>query len=81
MQIFNGSSWVDLTDTGIHSGTTTSVLTITNATAPDDGNQYRVIVSNTMFICSMETSNMAILTLQVNTIITNKRITYRVNKN
>ena len=80
-QIYNGSIWVDLTDTGIHSGTTTSILTITNATAPDNGNQYRVIVLNTMFICSTETSNTAILNLQVNTVITNRRITYRVNKN
>jgi len=80
-QIYNGSIWVDLTDTGIHSGTAASILTITNATAPDNGNQYRVIVSNTMFICSTETSNTAILTLQVNTVITNRRITYRVNKN
>ena len=80
-QIYNGSIWVDLTDSGIHSGTTTSILTITDATDPDDGNQYRVIVSNTMFICSTEMSNTAILTLQVNTVITNKRITYRVNKN
>ena len=61
--------------------TSTSILTITNATAPDDGNQYRVVVSNTMFICTTETSNTAILTLQVNTVITNRRITYRVNKN
>ena len=80
-QLYNGSIWVDLTDSGIHSGTSTSVLTITNATAPDNGNQYRVIVSNTMFICSTETSNTAILTIQVNTVITNRRITYRVNKN
>ena len=80
-QLYNGSVWVDLTDSGIHSGTSTSVLTITNATVPDNGNQYRVIVSNTMFICSMETSNTAILTLQVNSIITNRKITYRVNKN
>lgn len=80
-QIYNGSIWVNLTDTGIHSGTTTSILTLTNVTASDDGNLYRVIVSNTMFICSTETSNSATLTLQVNTVITNRRITYRVNKN
>ncbi len=80
-QLYNGSIWVDLTDSGIHSGTSTSILTITNATAPDNGNQYRVIVSNTMFVCISETSNTAILTLQVNTVITNRRITYRVNKN
>ena len=80
-QLYNGSIWVDLTDSGIHSTTSSSMLTITNATAPDDGNQYRVIVSNSMYICDFETSNTAILTLQVNTVITNRRITYRVNKN
>ena len=80
-QQYIGSTWVDLTDSGIHSGTTTSILTITNATTSDDGNRYRVVVSNTMFICSTETSNTTILTLQVNTVITNRRITYRVDKN
>ena len=80
-QFYNGSTWVDLTDTGIYSGTTTSILTLTNVTVADDGNQYRVIVSNTLFICSTETSNTANLTLQVDTLITNRRITYRVNKN
>ncbi len=80
-QLFNGTIWVDLTDTGIHGGTTTNTLTITNATTAENGNQYRVITSNTVYICSSETSNTAILTLQVNTVITNRRITYRVNKN
>lgn len=80
-QIFSGSIWVDLTDSGIHNGTTTNTLTITNASTSDNGNQYRVIVSNTMYICSTETSNTATLTLQVNTVITNRWITYRVKKN
>ena len=80
-QLYNGSTWVDLTDTGIHSGTTTSILSITNATAVDDGDQYRVIVSNSMYVCDFEISDTATLNLQVNTVITNRRITYRVNKN
>jgi hypothetical protein len=80
-QIFNGTTWVDLTDSGIHSNTTTATLTITNATTSDNGNQYRVIVSNTLYRCSTETSNTALLTVRVNTVITNRRITYRVDKN
>ena len=80
-QLFNGSTWVDLTDSGIHSNTTSATLTITNASTSDDGNLYRVIVSNSMYICTTETSNTALLTVQVNTVITNRRITYRVNKN
>ena len=80
-QIYNGSIWVDLIDSGIHSGTTTSTLSITIASTSDDGNQYRVIVSNTMHICSTEISNTVTLSLQVNIVITNSRITYRINKN
>ncbi len=80
-QIYNGASWVDLTDTGIHSGTSTNTLVITNASASDDGNQYRVILSNTMYICSTITSNSVTLSIRVNTVITNRKITYRVNKN
>ncbi|MEX0274517.1 MAG: FG-GAP-like repeat-containing protein [Flavobacteriaceae bacterium] len=80
-QIFNGSIWVDLSDSGIHGGTNTSTLTITNASTSDNGNQYRVIISNSSYICTTETSNVATLTVRVNTVITNRKITYRVNKN
>lgn len=62
-QIYNGSVWSDVTDTGIHSGATTNTLGITNGQMSDNGNQYRVIVSNTSFICSSETSNTVTLTI------------------
>ncbi|NKI27748.1 immunoglobulin domain-containing protein [Arenibacter sp. 6A1] len=62
-QIYNGSVWNDVTDTGIHSGATTNTLGITNGQMSDNGNQYRVIVSNTSFICSLETSNTVTLTV------------------
>ncbi|GAB5538535.1 MAG: hypothetical protein Salg2KO_06380 [Salibacteraceae bacterium] len=80
-QLFNGSSWVDLTDTGIHGGTVTSTLTITNPTTAENGNQYRVVVSNSSYNCALVTSNTAILIVAVNSVITNRRITYRVNRN
>ena len=80
-QWYNGSSWVDLTDAGIYSGTTTNTLTISNVTNAENGYQYRVIISNTLYICTTVTSNIATLTVQVNTVITNRKITYRVNKN
>lgn len=80
-QIFNGTSWVALTDTGIYSGTQTSTLILTNITTQENGNQYRVIIGNSMYVCTTETSNSATLTVQVNTVITNRKITYRVNKN
>ena len=80
-QVYNGGSWNDLTDSGIYSGTTTNTLTITNPTSSENGNQYRVVVSNMEFICGTITTDTATLTIRVNTIITNRRVTFRVNKN
>jgi hypothetical protein len=80
-QIFNGSTWNDLIDTGIHSGTTSNTLTITNPTSTDNNNRYRVLTSNSGFVCGSEISDEAVLTIRVGTVITNRRITYRVNKN
>jgi len=80
-QRFNGSSWVDLADTGIHSGTTTATLTIANPTAAENGGQYRVVVSGSSYVCTAEISNTATLMIRVDTVITNRRITHRVKKN
>ncbi len=79
-QLFNGSTWTDLSDSGEYSGTTTDTLTISNATSSQNGNQYRVVVSSSNYSCAIETSNTATLTIRVNTVITNRRITHRVNK-
>lgn len=79
-QVFSGGSWNDLSDSGIYSGTTTSTLSITNPTPTEHNNQYRVVVTNDSYICGNTLSNTATLTLQVDTVITNRRITYRVNK-
>ncbi len=80
-QVFTGAVWVDLADTGIYSGTTTNTLTITNAGAANNGDQYRVLLENLNYICGPIISNTAVLTTFVDTVITNRRITYRVNKN
>lgn len=79
-QLFNAGSWSDLSDGGLYSGTTTNTLTITNPTTGDNGNQYRVILSNSMYICTTTTSDTATLLIRVNTAITNRKITYRVNQ-
>ncbi|WP_297706518.1 DNRLRE domain-containing protein [uncultured Eudoraea sp.] len=80
-QIFNGSIWIDLTDTGIYSGTSTNTLNITNATMTENGNQYRVAISNLNYVCSPTISNISTLTVNVNSVITNRRITHRANQN
>ena len=79
-QYYNGGSWIDLSDSGVYSGTTTNILTI-NPTPSENNVQYRLLTGNDEFICGTTTSNTATLTLQVNTVISNRRITYRVNKN
>ncbi|PKV51824.1 gliding motility-associated-like protein [Aquimarina sp. MAR_2010_214] len=63
-QLFNGSTWDDLTDTGIHSTTTTATLNITNALIADNGNQYRVVVSSSTYVCTSETSISVTLTVE-----------------
>ncbi|WP_160111925.1 HYR domain-containing protein, partial [Aquimarina sp. AU58] len=63
-QLFNGSTWDDLTDTGIHSTTTTATLTITNALVAHNGNQYRVVVSSSTYVCTPETSITVTLTVE-----------------
>lgn len=79
-QLFDGVSWNDLTDTGIYSGTQTNTLLLTSVTNAENGNQYRVLIDDQAFVCGPVVSNIAILNVQVNTVITNRRITYRVNK-
>ncbi|MEE1964434.1 hypothetical protein V1387_17220 [Allomuricauda taeanensis] len=80
-QYYNGSSWTNLSDTGVYSGSTTNALTITNPTSSENNTAYRLLASNNSFVCGYTTSTTATLTLQVSTVITNRRITYRVNKN
>ncbi len=80
-QYFDGSSWMDLSDTGIFSGTATSTLMLTNVTSAENGSQYRVQLFSDNFICGPSTSSFATLTIQANTVISNRKITYRVNKN
>ena len=80
-QFFDGAVWVDLTNSGIYSGVDTNILSLTNVTPDENGLQYRVIISSSAFICSNDISNVAILTVNVPTVITNRRITYRVKKN
>ncbi|USD25592.1 hypothetical protein [Flagellimonas marinaquae] len=80
-QYYNGTIWTNLTDGGIYSGTTTTTLTITGPTTIENNTQYRLVASNNGYICGITTSDVATLTLQVGSVITNRRITYRVNKN
>ncbi|MBD0779764.1 VCBS repeat-containing protein [Maribacter sp. ANRC-HE7] len=80
-QIFDNGNWTDLGDGGIYSGTTTDSLIITDPTTLNTGKEYRVVVSNSAYVCSKDISTTGILTIATKTVITNRRITYRVKKN
>lgn len=80
-QRFTGGSWTDITDNAMFSGANTATLTISNPTPSQNGEQYRVILNNLSYVCTSSTSTIASLQIQVNTIVSNRRITYRVQKN
>ena len=77
-----GSTYTDIVDNALYSGTSTTTLTITAASLSMNGYLYRVRTSNRSFVCAPEViSSPGTLTMVIQTVITNRRITYRVNKN
>lgn len=80
-QYFDGAGWSNVIPSAIYGGTTTSTLVITNPPLSLYGSQFRVLVSQTANVCTELISVPAILSVSVPTIITNRRITFRVNKN
>ncbi len=80
-QYLNGAIWTDLMDSGIYTGTTTAIMTLTKVTPAYNSRKYRVILSNKAQVCDVKISNDIMLTIRVLTVITNRRITYRVKKN
>ncbi len=76
-----GFNFSNLANSASYSGTQTATLSIMDVTMDFDGLLYRVILSNQGYICSPSiTSGVAELSIKVRTVITNKRITYRINK-
>jgi hypothetical protein len=76
-----GGSFATITDGAEYSGTQTATLTVISPDADKNGYIYRVRVSYSGSTCGDLTSNEATLNLTIGTVITNRRITYRVNKN
>lgn len=76
-----GTSFSDLSNGGDYSGTQTHTLTVNNSKMERNGYLYRVRLSNSNSDCSAIISDAAVLNVRVGTVITNKRITYRVKGN
>lgn len=69
-QINTGSGWSNIANTGIYSGATTNVLSLSGATTSSNGDQFRCVVSGA---CSpVATSNIASLTVNGLPAITNQ---------
>ena len=77
-----GGTFTDLSNGGRYSGVLSNTLTVLSIDLNMDQYQYRVRVNNRSFVCgSPDTSSAGILSVAVGSVITNRRITYRVNKN
>lgn len=75
-----GVNFVDIMDGSLYSGTQTDTLTVIIPQVADTGHLFRVIVSNAAASsCPTVVSNSAILTVGPSSVISNRKITYRVN--
>jgi hypothetical protein len=64
-----------------YAGTQSTALTVKTADVNKNGYRYRILASKSGASCPATTSASALLTVKVETVITNRRITYRVKTN
>ena len=77
-----GVSFTNIVDGPDYSGTSSSSLTVINPGIDKNGYLFRVLVNNSgSLTCADVVSQNATLTVRLPSMITNRRITYRVNKN
>lgn len=75
-----GGLFTDISDGLEYSGSSTNTLNVLSAEIDKNGYLYRVLVSNSSGSCPAITSSAALLSVRIRSVITNRRITYRVNK-
>ena len=74
-----GGTYANLTDGAKYSGSQTASLQVSGVQTSENGTVFRVLIQPASASCPQLTSNTATLTVASATVITNKRITYRVN--
>ncbi len=74
-----GSSYTDLADGPKYTGSQTASLQVANLSSGDSGNLFRVRLQPLAPGCPTVVSAAASLTVRPGTVVTNRRITYRVN--
>ena len=78
----DGNGYVNLSDGVDYTGTTTNTLQVLSAETNQNGFLFRVIIEHEADSCTLPiTSSNAVLNINVRTVITNRRITYRVKPN
>lgn len=50
----SGANWSDISNTGIYSGATTATLALTGVTLAENGNQYRCVAENAVYLSGVE---------------------------
>ena len=75
-----GTTYSDISNGAEYSGTQTSDLTVLAADQAKDGYMYRVRMTASGGSCPVTFSNPATLTVGAGMIISNRRVTYRVNQ-
>lgn len=80
VSINGGASFNNVNDGTFYSGATSAALTILSPDIDKDNYEYRVVVSNALAGCIPINSNIGVLNIRPGTVITNRRITYRVKK-
>ncbi len=76
-----GSTFTDILDGALYSGAKTKTLNINKVRFSLDNLKYRVLLSNDVYVCDPNKfSNVAVVYVRVKTVITNRKQTYRVNK-
>ena len=74
-----GTTFSNLTDGAKYSGSQTASLQVGNVQAAENGTLFRVVIQPVSAGCPQVQSGAATLTVISGSVITNKRITYRVN--
>ncbi len=71
----------DILDGMDYAGTQSTALTVKTVGINKNGYKYRLFASKSGSSCPPKISSSALLTVRVKSVVTNRRITYRVNKN
>lgn len=75
-----GTTFNNIGDGLEYTGTQTNELTILVPDLAKNGYRYRALLTNDTFVCGQTLTNTIVLSIGPRTIITNRRITIRVNK-